>query len=461
MKSSTFTGQGETLKLQESKTDISNENLNTDKERPSEDSPQIMGIKGQIVPVFALLNSKKITLFCITEKLMMQRISKGSYKWTIPSDISKENKRFIILDGDSLVLYSINPGDSGEYNCKYSYIHNNEKITITFHFRVSVYHMPGKSIQFFSTFSIDDCENNSFSKFTTALLQNIENLVSDLQCQIQLHSTHCHITTEEIKAVMHTLKLQVDVLPFGLGYCSSPTCETYNTNIKEAYERIKQFFVIHTDGFNNTLNVKYVLRSFTAVKVDHCNPGYGKIMGSSTACQGCCIACPPGKFSARLDTLCISCATGSFNADYGQTACINCPENEFSDRQGSSSIAECHVILPMWIIILISCIGTCLIGAIFCIILNKCCRRRLASQYIDTVESEMKRMLKRLAVIANEGDIQKQRSKLTNPLHKRTKLRKNNVAFSNKQSTRLLSTDESKGEDTDKELSSTSDYISR
>ncbi|XP_075442269.1 uncharacterized protein LOC142487239 isoform X4 [Ascaphus truei] len=383
MKSSTFTGQGETLKLQESKTDISNENLNTDKERPSEDSPQIMGIKGQIVPVFALLNSKKITLFCITEKLMMQRISKGSYKWTIPSDISKENKRFIILDGDSLVLYSINPGDSGEYNCKYSYIHNNEKITITFHFRVSVYHMPGKSIQFFSTFSIDDCENNSFSKFTTALLQNIENLVSDLQCQIQLHSTHCHITTEEIKAVMHTLKLQVDV------------------------------------------------------------------------------ACPPGKFSARLDTLCISCATGSFNADYGQTACINCPENEFSDRQGSSSIAECHVILPMWIIILISCIGTCLIGAIFCIILNKCCRRRLASQYIDTVESEMKRMLKRLAVIANEGDIQKQRSKLTNPLHKRTKLRKNNVAFSNKQSTRLLSTDESKGEDTDKELSSTSDYISR
>nr|XP_033790735.1 zona pellucida-binding protein 2-like isoform X2 [Geotrypetes seraphini] len=153
-------------------------------------------------------------------------------------------------------------------------------------------------------------------------------------CNILYRSEDKHVTKE--------IHFMIYVFPYTLtceDLCDNSDCNT--SNIRKAYVRMKHFF--EKIGSRHSSLTHYINSSLTGVKVDHCKPGYGKNEKNSTICPGCCIACPPGKFSAKFDTTCIPCALGSYNANYGQTACINCPESKMTGEKGSKSKNECQI----------------------------------------------------------------------------------------------------------------------
>uniref|UniRef100_A0A6I8PK21 Ig-like domain-containing protein n=1 Tax=Ornithorhynchus anatinus TaxID=9258 RepID=A0A6I8PK21_ORNAN len=179
-------------------------------------------------------------------------------------------------------------------------------------------------------------------------------------CTIAYARGDRHITTE-----IHFL---VYVFPFALAYedfCENSDCSNSTNYIKKAYATIEKSLEDRALDSVGGPKISYVLGSLTGTKVDHCKPGFGKNTQAnvSRVCPGCCVACPPGSYSARLETTCTLCAAGSYNKNYGQTSCKPCPGEQSSDRRGSQAEKECHRTLPIWAVILISFLGTGLILA--------------------------------------------------------------------------------------------------
>ncbi|XP_043364485.1 uncharacterized protein LOC119850904 isoform X4 [Dermochelys coriacea] len=256
-------------------------------------------------------------------------------------------------------------------------------------------------------------------------------------CNVIYVHNNKHVTTE--------IRFMVYVFPFALAFaepCKSSKYENSTNYIKKAYTRIKQFFEVQNTESDHIHQIHYISGSLTGKKVDHCKPGFGKNINNSTLCPGCCVTCPPGRFSARYDTTCILCASGSYNKKYGQTACKNCPKTQTSDRRGAKTERECHGTLQIWIVFLISSLGTSLILVTSWGIIHKCCRRTLAARYIEEAESELKTRLKTFANIASDAEIEEQRSKLRNPdRYERKNLPKYKVGFIEEESIGLLSND--------------------
>ncbi|XP_043396278.1 zona pellucida-binding protein 1 isoform X2 [Chelonia mydas] len=384
-------------------------------------SHQILGIEGSTIPVYVLINSKDLILKCLTQKLLKQRIIDPKYQWVGPIGlITKESQRFVLTDDGSLEIYNIHGSDSGSYICTVIYVHNNKHVTTEIRFMVYVYHKPGKSIHLSSEFKTETCETNAVTSFEKQLLENMENLIRDLQCEIRQWNSQCHAATDTMAILTHKLTFQFVVFPFALAFaepCKSSKCENSTNYIKKAYTRIKQFFEVQNTESDHIHQIHYISGSLT-------------------------VTCPPGRFSARYDTTCVLCASGSYNKKYGQTACKNCPKTQTSDRRGAKTERECHGTLQIWIVFLISSLGTSLILLTSWVIIHKCCRRTLAARYIEEAESELKTRLKTFANIASDAEIEEQRSKLRNPdRYERKNLPKYKVGFIEEESIGLLSND--------------------
>uniref|UniRef100_A0A8C3F010 Tyrosine-protein kinase ephrin type A/B receptor-like domain-containing protein n=1 Tax=Chrysemys picta bellii TaxID=8478 RepID=A0A8C3F010_CHRPI len=287
-------------------------------------SDQILGIEGSTVPVYVLINSKDLILKCLTQKLLKQRIVDPKYQWIGPIGlITKGNYIFNICS-------QFTPSN----------------FTFALSRTVIEYaNKSRKSIHLSSEFKTETCETNAVASFEKQLLENMENLIRDLQCEIRQWNTQCHAATDTMAMLTHKLTFQFVVFPFALAFaesCKSSKCENSTNYIKKAYTKIKQFFEVQNSESDHIHQIYYISGSLTGKKVDHCKPGFGKNINNSTLCPGCCVTCPPGRFSARYDTTCVLCASGSYNKKYGQTACKNCPKTQTSDRRGAKTERECH-----------------------------------------------------------------------------------------------------------------------
>uniref|UniRef100_A0A7M4F652 Zona-pellucida-binding protein 1/2 N-terminal domain-containing protein n=1 Tax=Crocodylus porosus TaxID=8502 RepID=A0A7M4F652_CROPO len=321
----------------------------------------------------------------------MQRIIDPKYQWIGPMGlITKESQRFLLTDEGNLEVYNIHASDSGSYTCSVIYMHNDRHVIAEFSFMVYVYHKPGKSIHLSSEFKTETCETSAVVPFEKQLLEHLEKLMRNLQCEIQQWNTQCHAATDTVAMLTHKLIFQFVVFPLTLAFadpCRSSECENFNS-IKKAYARIKQFFESQNIVQHHSQQIHYISGSLSGIKMDHCKPGFGKNINNSTMCPGCC------------------------------------------------------GILQIWIVFLISCIGTTLILVISWIIIQKCCRRTLAAQFIKETEPELKHRLKTFANIANDAEIEKQRSKLRNSgKHVKKNLPKYKAGFLHEESTGLLSND--------------------
>ncbi|XP_039766597.1 zona pellucida-binding protein 2-like [Ornithorhynchus anatinus] len=380
---------------------------------------QILGIEGSTVLV--LIHSKELILKCLTEKLMGQRMVDPKYRWTGPIGlITQESQRFILTDEGNLEFFNIHGSDSGNYICTIAYARGDRHITTEIHFLVYVYHTPGKSINLSTEFETDTCENNVIASFEKRLLKNLEALVHDLHCEIREWNSQCHSASDAMSLLTHRLTFMFVVFPFALAYedfCENSDCSNSTNYIKKAYATIEKSLEDRALDSVGGPKISYVLGSLTGTKVDHCKPGFGKNTQAnvSRVCPGCCVACPPGSYSARLETTCTLCAAGSYNKNYGQTSCKPCPGEQSSDRRGSQAEKECHRTLPIWAVILISFLGTGLILAASWIMVPKCRGRKSIPRNVEETGSELKSRRKTLARVANAAAIQEQRNRLKEP----------------------------------------------
>ncbi|XP_067326662.1 zona pellucida-binding protein 2-like [Anolis sagrei] len=281
----------------------------------------------------------------------MERITDPKYLWMGPLGyITKGSKKFILSDDGNLEIYSIKSSDSGRYTCKVSYLYNSTQLTTEIHFMVYVYHIPDKSIHLSSEFTAESCKTNKIDSYEKHLLEKMESLISNLSCEIKEWSTECHTSTDAVEKMTYKLTLQFGVFPSMLttaDLCRSPPCENSTSNLRKAYENIKEFFELQKTDSPHIDELYLIPGTLAAVKVDHCKPGFGKNTNSrknNSMCPGCCVTCPPGRFSAKQDTVCILCPVGSYNEKYGQVECENCPEAKSSDGKGAKTKRKCHMI---------------------------------------------------------------------------------------------------------------------
>lgn len=71
-----------------------------------------------------------------------------------------------------------------------------------------VYHMPGRSIHLSSRFAIQTCETNLVASFEKYLLEQLENLIHSLECEIQQWHVQCHASTDTLEKLTHRLTFQ-------------------------------------------------------------------------------------------------------------------------------------------------------------------------------------------------------------------------------------------------------------
>ncbi|XP_053219400.1 uncharacterized protein LOC128400831 isoform X3 [Podarcis raffonei] len=362
---------------------------------PASDN-QITGAEERTVPAYILIYSNSLILNCLTEKLLVEGIIDPKYVWSGPRG----------------------------------------QIT-------RVYHMPEKSLRLSSEFTVQTCETNAVASFEKHFLKKLESLVYNLGCEIKQWSTQCHASTDTLEKITHKLTFQFVVFPLALttaDLCRSSQCGNSTSNMKEAYTKISEFFEVENAHSSHSDYSSYLHGTLNAVKVDHCKPGFGKIinaLSNNTECPGCCVTCPPGRFSAEYGTICTLCPAGSYNEKYGQAACENCPKTQSSDGEGAKTGRSCHKILPMWMVFLISSAGTSLILVTIWVIISRCCKKTIAAQYIREAESGLKRRLQAFANIASDAEVEEQRSKLS-PI----KMHRNKVDFLEDESVGLLSNDE-------------------
>nr|XP_008111179.1 PREDICTED: zona pellucida-binding protein 1 isoform X3 [Anolis carolinensis] len=353
-------------------------------------SNQVSGKEEKTVPVYVLIDSHNLVLTCLTEKLLMEGITDPKYLWMGPLGlIARGSKKFLLSEDGNLEIYSIKSSDSGRYTCKVNYLYNTEQLTTEIHFMVYVYHIPDKSLHLSSEFTAESCKTDKIASYEKHLLEKLESLISNLSCEIKEWSTQCHASTDAVEKITYKLTFQFGVFPLMLtiaDLCRSPPCENSTSNIRKAYENIKEFFELQKTDSSHIDQLYLIPGTLAAVKVDHCKPGFGKNINAgrnNSMCPGCC------------------------------------------------------GILPMWMAFLISSAATSVILVTTWIIITKCCKKTIAAQYIREAESEVKKRLQDFANIASDEEIQAQRSKLS-PV----KLENDKAADSVEESMALLNNDE-------------------
>ncbi|XP_067868093.1 zona pellucida-binding protein 2-like isoform X2 [Heterodontus francisci] len=315
---------------------------------------QVIGVEGETGQI----------LQCLTKELLSQSLVDPKFQWIGPNGlITKESQRFIFTDNGNLLFDTIYVVDSGNYTCNLTYTLDLKRITMLARYTVYVYHNPKKSVRLEADFYTTKCNNNEITKFEKHLQKHLEDAVQDLQCEVHHWNSACHSIKPSKTPMSHMFNFQFIVFPFALGWadqCNDSQCDQQSEDrVKKAYTRIRSF--IEDYPFKGKFqNIEYIANSLNGVKVDHCKPGFGKNIITSIQCVGCCVACPPGHFSARQDTICTPCAFGSFNKHYGKTECTNCPRDETTNRSGATSQQECHWIMYPWILPVACSVGTCI-----------------------------------------------------------------------------------------------------
>uniref|UniRef100_A0A7M4F461 Ig-like domain-containing protein n=1 Tax=Crocodylus porosus TaxID=8502 RepID=A0A7M4F461_CROPO len=191
------------------------------------------------VSVYVLINSKDLILKCLTKKLLMQRIIDPKYQWIGPMGlITKESQRFLLTDEGNLEVYNIHASDSGSYTCSVIYMHNDRHVIAEF----------------------KTCETSAVVPFEKQLLEHLEKLMRNLQCEIQQWNTQCHAATDTVAMLTHKLIFQF--------------VGKINICLSIEYQQIH-----------------YISGSLSGIKMDHCKPGFGKNINNSTMCPGCCGKC--------------------------------------------------------------------------------------------------------------------------------------------------------------------------
>ncbi|XP_047403273.1 zona pellucida-binding protein 2 [Sciurus carolinensis] len=295
----------------------------------------VFGKIGHPVKIYVKLHHNSPVLICMDLNRANTETVDPTYLWIGPKEKTlTENSRISITETGKLMVRDFLEPLSGLYTCTLSYktvrAETQEETTVKrrYEFMIFAYREPDYSYQMAVRFTTKSCVGKYNDLLFRVLRKILDNLISDLLCHVVEPSYKCHFVKLPERSLIHELFIAFRVDPFAPGWKSacndSVDCEDItNHNILKARDRIEEFFRSQAYTFYHRLNntvpaMHFVDHSFQVVRMDSCQPGFGKDEALHSNCASCCVVCSPGTFSPDVDVTCQTCASAHV---YGAKSC--------------------------------------------------------------------------------------------------------------------------------------------
>ncbi|KAM6108006.1 zona pellucida-binding protein 2 [Pterocles gutturalis] len=224
-----------------------------------------------------------------------------------------------LTETGKLMVMSFKEFMSGAYTCTLSHkilettTREERKVFETYKFMVYAYREADLAYQVFVRFTTEECDLAANDQFFGELTKILNNIISDLTCQIVESSYTCHSVKMPKQGLLHQL-----FVSFQGAKSDHPT--GYGT----ARGRIGEFFDKQTYAlrhqFKTLPKIHYIENSFSVIHIDSCRPGFGKNDLTHKNCASCCVVCDPGTYSPNNDVTCQICPKPQVRT-YGARSC--------------------------------------------------------------------------------------------------------------------------------------------
>ncbi|XP_038610329.1 zona pellucida-binding protein 2 isoform X1 [Tachyglossus aculeatus] len=287
------------------------------------------------VKIYVKVHQSSPFLSCMDLELSQTEIVDPSYLWIGPDGRNiKGQSEMNITETGKLMVKNFQESLSGSYTCTLSYqnikteMQTEEEILKTYEFMLFAYREPDYTYQISVRFTTQHCKVAVNGQFFEMLKKILNNLISDLSCQIIDPSYKCHVIEAPSLGLKNELFVTFEVNPFAPGWevaCDqvSVDCEDVtNGKIQQAKDHLEEFFrkqsYVLKHEFHHIPAIHYVDHSFQVIRIDSCRPGFGKNEITHNDCASCCVACDPGTYSPNTDVTCRTCSSAQL---YGSKSC--------------------------------------------------------------------------------------------------------------------------------------------
>ncbi|XP_036613488.1 zona pellucida-binding protein 2 [Trichosurus vulpecula] len=295
----------------------------------------IYGNIGHPVKIYVKMHQNSPFLVCMDMELSQTEIVDPISLWMGPNGKHlKEGNHINLTSVGKLMITNFQESLSGSYICTLTYkiiseeTQKEQELFNIYIFMVFGYQEPDYAYQMTVRFTTDSCNGKKNSQFFKLLMRILDEIIFDLTCHIEEPSYKCHFLEIPKYGLKEELFIAFQVRPFlpeQKAACRklSVDCEEItNSKVHQARDRIEEFFVKQTDilkrEFYYIPDIRYVDHSFKVIRIDSCQPGFGKNDILHSDCASCCVVCDPRTYSPDTDVTCQACLT---IRNYGAKIC--------------------------------------------------------------------------------------------------------------------------------------------
>ncbi|NXK19509.1 ZPBP2 protein, partial [Arenaria interpres] len=294
------------------------------------------GIKHEVT-VYVKVFTNSPFLVCMDLARSHEELIDPKYSWVGPDGKSLKGQKYVNLtETGKLMVMGFKESMSGAYTCTLSHkiiettTQEEREMSEAYHFMVYAYREADHAYQVFVRFTTKECKLAANGLFFEELKKILNNIISDLTCHIVESSCKCHSVKLPDQGLLHELFVSFQVSPFAPGWkevCHQVPydCEdATNMRVREARDRIGEFFHKQTYALKRQFRIiptiHYVDSSFSVIRIDSCQPGFGKSDITHKNCASCCVVCSPGTYSPNNEVTCQTCTKPQVKV-YGATSC--------------------------------------------------------------------------------------------------------------------------------------------
>ncbi|XP_067167883.1 zona pellucida-binding protein 2 [Apteryx mantelli] len=297
----------------------------------------IYGNIKQEVNVYVKIFTNSPFLVCMDLALSQEEVIDPNYLWIGPDGKKLEGQIYVNLtETGKLMVIGFKESMSGAYTCTLSHkiietdTWDEREMFEAYKFMVYAYREPDYAYKISVRFTTKKCKLVANDQFFEELKKILDNVISDLACQVIDPSYKCHSVKRPKHSLLHELFVTFQVNPFAPGWeevCNQLPydCEdATNTRVQEARDRIEDFFnkqaYVLKHDFQTLPTIHYVDHSFEVTRIDSCRPGFGKNDITHNDCASCCVVCDPGTYSPNNEVTCRTCVSTQIK-QYGAKSC--------------------------------------------------------------------------------------------------------------------------------------------
>ncbi|NWU72336.1 ZPBP2 protein, partial [Pterocles burchelli] len=289
------------------------------------------------VNVYVKMFTNSPFLLCMNLAHSQEEMIDPKYLWVGPDGRNLEGQLHVNLtETGKLMVMSFREFMSGAYTCTLSHkilettTREEREVFETYKFMVYAYREADLAYQVFVRFTTEECDLAANDQFFEELMKILNNIISDLTCQIIESSYTCHSVKMPKQALLYQLFVSFQVNPFAPGWeeaCHEVPydCEDLtNARVHKARGRIGEFFNKQTYALRHQFKIlpkiHYIENSFSVIHIDSCRPGFGKNNLTHKSCASCCVVCDPGTYSPNNEVTCQICPKPQVRR-YGARSC--------------------------------------------------------------------------------------------------------------------------------------------